>query len=154
MLRGVRGGQQKEAGKVCDLVVFSVGGLRLAARTEDVGGVVPWKEHIPVPSRTPFVNGIVRQDKTPIPVYDLAAQMNVSVQGNPLLCLLAKHEDGPVAICIDADIPSLHRVESSAIRTAADQATETIGSFRTDTEDIPILAIARLGKARLQRLTA
>ncbi len=154
MLRGVREGQREKTEHAWNVVVFSVGGRRLAARTEEVGGIAPWKGHVPVPSRTPFVNGIVRQESDTIPVYDLAAQLKVSVQGEPLLCLLAKHEDGPMAICIDSDIPSLHRVGVNAIRALAGQDSDTLGSFRTDTEDIPILSLAKLGKACLQRLSA
>ena len=97
-------------------MVFSVGGMKLAARTEDVEGVSSWVEVIPVPSRTPFVHAMLKRDNHVMPVYDLAARLNRTVQGEPLLCLVARHLDGPMAICIDAAVPSLETVNPAAIR--------------------------------------
>ncbi|HVG02161.1 MAG TPA: chemotaxis protein CheW, partial [Nitrospira sp.] len=58
------------------VVVFSVAGQRLAARTDEVGGVMPWPGAIPVPSDTPCVTALVRQDTRCLPVFDLAAKFN------------------------------------------------------------------------------
>ena len=112
-------------------MVFSIGGMKLAARTEDVGGVSPWTGTIPVPSRTPFVQAMLKQDNHVMPVYDLAARLNCSLQGDPLLYLVARHLDGPMAICIDADVPSLETVEVTAIRPN-DQRGYRIAGFNHD----------------------
>ena len=67
------------------MVVFSVGGQRLAARTEEIGGVMPWTGSTAVPSDTPFVRALVRQEKGCLPVFDLAAKFKRSLQdGEPL----------------------------------------------------------------------
>jgi chemotaxis signal transduction protein len=54
MLRAAQKHDQVSAKRWWNVVVFSVGGKKLAARTEDVGGIAPWIEPLPVPSRTPF----------------------------------------------------------------------------------------------------
>src|SRR5687767_8804831 len=108
MLRAARGTQHVQATKRSwNVVLFSIGGMKLAARTEDVGGVSPWVESIPVPSRTPFVQAMLKRANHVMPVYDLAARLNCTLIGSPLLCLEARHLDGPMAICIDAEMPSL-----------------------------------------------
>ena len=63
MLRAARQQDQAVAAKKSwNVVVFSVGGRKLAARTEDVGGVAAWVEPVPVPSRTPFVGAMLKWD--------------------------------------------------------------------------------------------
>jgi len=62
MLRAARQqGQVVSAKRSWNVVVFSVGGKKLAARTEDVGGVAPWIDPVPVPSRTPFVGAMLKR---------------------------------------------------------------------------------------------
>lgn len=147
MLRAARGQQQAQATKRSwNLVVFSVGGLRLAARTEDVGGVSPWTESIPVPSRTPFVQAMLKRDHAVIPVYDLAARLSRPLQGDPLLCLVARHLDGPMAICIDADVPSLETVDVAAVRPSTGGDLESLGSVTIGGDDVAIVALQRLGR--------
>jgi len=149
MLRAARGQQHAQATKRSwNVVVFSVGGLKLAARTEDVGGVSPWTESIPVPSRTPFVQAMLKRDNHVMPVYDLAARLSRTVQGNPLLCLVARHLDGPMAICIDADVPSLETVDATAIRQNGRGDIETLGSVTIGENDVAIVALQRLGRSR------
>ena len=36
---------------------------KAGGRTEDVGGIAPWIEPLPVPSRTPFVGAMLKRDK-------------------------------------------------------------------------------------------
>jgi len=127
-------------------VVFSVGGMKLAARTEDVGGVSPWIETIAVPSRTPFVQAMLKRDNHVMPVYDLAARLNRKLIGNPLLCLVARHLDGPMAICIDADVPSLETVDAAAIRPNGRGDIESLGSVTIGDNDVAIVALQRLGR--------
>jgi chemotaxis signal transduction protein len=147
MLRSARQQQQATATKRSwNLVVFSVGGLTLAARTEDVGGVAPWGEAIPVPSRTPFVASLLKRDKEILPVYDLASRLHRTLKDDAMLCLVARHPDGPMAIGIDADIPTLHTLEAAQIGPSRRNDVNTLGSFRNDGKDIDIVALGNLGK--------
>ena len=129
-------------------MVFSVGGVKLAARTEDVEGVSSWAETIPVPSRTPFVQAILKRDNHVMPVYDLAARLNRVVQGEPLLCLVARHLDGPMAICIDAAMPSLQAVNPASIRPNSSGDIESLGLVTIGAQDVAIVALQRLGRLR------
>ena len=129
-------------------MVFSVGGMKLAARTEDVGGVSPWTESIPVPSRTPFVQAMLKRDNHVMPVYDLATRLSRKLQGDPLLCLVARHLDGLMAICIDADVPSLETVDAMAIRPNIREDVETLGMVTIGNENVAIVALTRLGRSR------
>jgi len=134
-----------------NLLVFSVGGERLAARTDDIGGIAPWVNSIAVPSRTPFVQAMVRREKEVLPVYDLAARLNRSLLGDPLLCLVAKHVDGPMAICIDGDMPSLHTIEAGTLQFSTRTDIETIGSFNDGNGEIPVVAFQTLGGSATRR---
>ena len=148
MLRAARGQQQVQATKRSwNVLVFSVGGVKLAARTEDVGGVSSWTESIPVPSRTPFVQAMLRRDNHVMPVYDLAARLSRKLTGSPLLCLVARHLDGPMAICIDADVPSLETVDATTIRPNGRGDVETLGSVTIAGNDVAIVALQRLGRS-------
>ena len=149
MLRAARGQQQALATKRSwNMVLFSVGGVKLAARTEDVGGISPWTKSIPIPSRTPFVHAMLKRDKDVIPVYDLASRLSRTLQGDPLLCLVARHLDGPMAICIDADVPTLETVDVVAIRPSGSEDIETLGMVTIGGEDVAIVALQRLGRSR------
>jgi chemotaxis signal transduction protein len=149
VLRAARGQQQaQDTKRPWSVVVFSVGGMKLAARTEDVEGVSPWTETIPVPSRTPFVQAMLKRNNHVIPVYDLAARLSRTVQGEPLLCLVARHIDGPMAICIDADVPSLETVNATAIRPNGGGDIESLGSVTIGEHDVAIVALQRLGRLR------
>lgn len=149
MLKAARGQQQARATKRSwNVVVFSVGGVKLAARTEDVGGVSPWTESMPVPSRTPFVQAMLKRGDRVMPVYDLASRLSSPVQGDLLLCLEARHLDGPMAICIDADVPSLETVDATAIRPNDREDIETLGTVTIGGEDVAIVALQRLGRSR------
>ena len=135
-------------------MVFSVGGVKLAARTEDVGGLSPWTESIPVPSRTPFVQAMMKRNSHVMPVYDLAARLSRTVQGDPLLCLVARHVDGPMAICIDGDVPSLETVDATAIRPSGREDIETLGSVMIGEKDVAIVALQRLGRLRQDTISS
>ena len=153
MLRAARQQDQTVAAKKSwNVVVFSVGGIRLAARTEDVGGVAPWIEPVPIPSRTPFVGAMLKRDKDVMPVYDLATRLQREPEGDTLLCLVARHVDGPMAICIDSVIPSLHNIELNQISQSTRMDLETLGSFKDDGNDIDIVALQRLGRRRQESI--
>lgn len=152
MLRASKQQEKSVAAKRSwNLLVFSVGGERLAARTDDVGGIAPWVNSIAVPSRTPFVQAMVRREKEVLPIYDLAARLNRSLLGDPLLCLVAKHVDGPMAICIDGDMPSLHTIEAGTLQFSTRTDIETIGSFNDGNGEIPVVAFQTLGGSATRR---
>jgi len=148
MLRATREEQQVRASKrPWKIVVFSVGGMKLAARIEDVGEVLAWTATVPIPSQTPFVQAMLKRDNYVMPVYDLAARLGRIVQGDPLLCLVARHLDGPMAICIDADVPAIVRVDAASIRQNDERDIESLGSVMIGGNDVTILALQRLGRA-------
>ncbi len=128
--------------------MFAVGGKRLAACAEEVESVMPWPDFMPVPSRTPYVNAVIRRDRAVLPVFDLAARLQVEALGNASLCLVAKHKDGPLAIRIDQDVPALHMVEPTAIRPHRDADSDILGAYVYEAEAIPVLSLAKLGTTR------
>jgi hypothetical protein len=148
MLRSARGKQQAQVTKRSwNLLVFSIGGLKLAARTKDVGGVSSWIDSIPVPSRTPFVQAMLKRENVVMPVYDLAARLSRKLSGSPLLCLEARHLDGPMAICIDAEMPSFEIVDPTEIRSNDRGDIETLGTVTIAGNDVAIVALQRLGRS-------
>jgi chemotaxis signal transduction protein len=128
-------------------VVFSVAGQRLAARTEEIGGVLPWPGATPVPSDTPFVTSLVRYEESCLPVFDLAAKFDRTVREEESLCLIVKHVDGPLAICIDSQVPSLHVVPRSEIRYQSGLDPDMAGSCVAGDEQLPLINLATLGVA-------
>jgi chemotaxis signal transduction protein len=149
MLRAARQQEQVvNTKRSWNVVVFSVGGKKLAARTEDVGGVAPWIDTVPVPSRTPFIGAMLKREKEVMPVYDLGSRLSREPEGDPLLCLVARHVDGPMAICIDGMIPSLHSVDAAQIVPSKRLDLETLGSFTDEGQEIDIIALQRLGRHR------
>jgi hypothetical protein len=53
-----------------------------------------------------------------------------------------------MAICIDADVPSIETVDATAIRPNGRGDIETLGSFTIDGDDVAIVALQRLGQSR------
>lgn len=148
MLRAARQQERAVATRQSwSVVVFSVGGMKLAAKAEDVGGISAWGIDVPVPSRTPFVASLVKRDKDVLPVYDLAARLDRQPEAESSLCLVARHAEGPMAICIDAEIPSLYTVDASEVRPSRRNDIEMIGSFTRDGVNIDIVALTRLGQS-------
>ena len=82
-----------------------------------------------------------------MPVYDLAARLNRKQIGSPLLCLVARQIDGPMAICIDAEVPSLATVDAAAIRPNGRGDVESLGSVTIGEHDVAIVALQRLGRS-------
>lgn len=147
MLRSSLGRKQRSGPQTCPLLVFSVGGRRLAVKTDEVAGISEWQGSIPVPSRTPFVSAVMRKDRDVLPVFDLADLLHVTLQGEELLCLTAKHPLGPMAICIDEDMPVLHTLDSAAMQAYEGGEFEAVGSFVSGLDQIPIMSFAKLGMA-------
>lgn len=130
--------------KMVPLVIFSVGGQRLAARAEEVGGIWPWTHSMLVPSGTTFVNAVLRRGDEILPVFDLAGKLNVQVEGQPPLCLIAKRYDGPIALCIDGEIPLLHMLEAEAIRPVFGETPHVAAVCRIGTEELPLYSLVNL----------
>lgn len=145
MLRANGHSQSHETLRFWHLLIFSVGGRRLAIKTLDVGGISQWHESIPVSGRTPFVSAVVRLNQVVLPVFDLAAVLQRTVQGKSFLCLRVKHSSGDMAICIDEEIPALQTLAVSMIQPYRDKDVPAEGSYAHGQEDVPILAVSRLG---------
>jgi chemotaxis signal transduction protein len=137
--------QSTTARQSLQLLVFSVGGRRLAVRTFDVSGISPWNGSISVAGRTPFVTAVIRHEKTVLPVFDLAASLQLTVQGRSPLCLRVKHPLGEMAMCIDEEIPVLQALDRAAIQTYRGKDLPAEGSYTNGLDEIPILSVSRLG---------
>jgi hypothetical protein len=96
---------------------------------------------------------MLKRDNQVMPVYDLASRLSCALIGSPLLCLLARHLDGPMAICIDADMPSLETVDAAAIRPYGGKEVETLGVITIAGEDVAIIALQRLGRSAQGNVT-
>lgn len=129
------------------LVVFSVGGRKLAARADEVLCITKWKESAAVPSQTPFVSSVIHSDNALLAVFDLAGLLNVSVQGTDPLCLMVKHPRGPMGIRIDGEMPVLRTLECSSVNPCHGEAFDSLGRFISDNDEIPIIILGKLGLA-------
>ncbi len=144
-----RPGVTSKGSATWSLVIFSVGGRRLAARLEDVGGVWPWREPTLVPSRTPHVGAVLRQGHDFLPVYNLAGALNVEVEGKAPLCLVLKTNKGPMAVCIDETVPSMHAPDGGEVEPAAESSCPQIGTCRIGGEEVPIYSFRTFDEAPL-----
>jgi chemotaxis signal transduction protein len=144
-MRMISHGRSSKVAKTIAVVIFSVGGRRLAARAEEVGGIWPWTPTMPVPSGTPFVNAVMRRGDEVMPVFDLADRLQVQVEKSGRLCLIAKRRDGPMAVCIDGDIPTLHVLDPDGIRSAGSADADAVGTCRIGDHDVPIFSLVQLG---------
>ncbi len=141
-------GQSKETAKRAanwSLTVFSIGGQLLAVRTDEVGGVRPWTNPMPVPSHTPFMNALLRHDEEVLPIYDLAARLKQQVRGAPPLCLIAKRDDGPMAVCIDGGIPTLTTFDPKTLQPSTEPDPDILGYCTIEGENVPFYSLAKLG---------
>ncbi len=145
MLKTPRGPISKVATALSSLVVFVVGGTRLAARANEIGGVRAWSPATPIPSRTPFISAVVRYGDEVLPVYDLAARLGVRIAEGDPLCLVAKRRDGVMAVRIDAEIPTLHTVDPADIRPTSRPDPDMAGTCMIGGEEVPVYSLATLG---------
>ncbi|MBS0172152.1 MAG: chemotaxis protein CheW [Nitrospira sp.] len=132
-------------GRAQHMVVFSVAGYRLAARSEEISGIMRWPGAIPVPSETPFVAALVRLEEGCLPVFDLASKFQRMMREGESLCLVVKHVDGPLAVCIDAEVPSLQMVPRSSVQYRLGDDPDIAGSCMAGGEQLPIINLATLG---------
>jgi chemotaxis signal transduction protein len=128
------------------VTVFSVGGRRFAAGMEEVSGIVQWPSVVPVPSQTPFVNAVAWRGKEVLPIFDLAGQFHLIIESDPPLCLLAKHEDGIMAVRIDSDMPILQLVDRASIQLSDGADPVVVGTCTIDDQPIDFLCLSKLGK--------
>ena len=144
MLRTGEKSQHDTTRRSWHVLVFSVGGRRLAVKTLDVVGISQWSEPIPVAGRTPFVTAVVRLNQAVLPVFDLASSLQLSVQGSPL-CLRVRHPLGDMVMCIDEEIPVLHTLNPSMIQTYRGTDLPADGSYTNGLDEVPIVSVSRLG---------
>jgi CheW-like domain len=128
-----------------NLLVFSVGGRRLAVKTLEVAGISQWEIDIPVAGRTPYISTVIRQDQVVLPVFDLAALLHLSVQGCNPLCLRVKHPLGDMAVRIDEDMPVLHTLDPAGVQIYRGKDIPADGSYTSGPDEIPILSVSRFG---------
>jgi chemotaxis signal transduction protein len=145
MLRTAQNHHRGTARQSYQLLVFFVGGRRLAVKAVDVSGISHWAEPIPVAGRTPFITSVVRHGQTVLPVFDLAASLRLTVQGSSPLCLRVKHSLGEIAMCIDEEIPVLHTLDPATLQTYHGKDLPSDGSYTNGLDEIPILSVSQLG---------
>ncbi len=145
MLRTGQNYHRGTARQSYQLLVFFVGGRRLAVKAADVSGISRWAEPTPVAGQTPFITSVVRHGQTILPVFDLAASLQLAVQGSSPLCLRVKHSLGEMVMCIDEEIPILHTLDPAAIQTYHGKDLPTDGSYTNGLDEIPILSVSQLG---------
>jgi chemotaxis signal transduction protein len=151
-LRSRKTGPAQAKAKSVMLLVFSVGGRRMAALASDVSGIWPWSDVVPVPSGTPHISAVLKRGEDILPVFDLAGRLSVQVKGAVLLCLIAKRKDGLMAVCIDGDIPTLQSISEDSIRPVAWKDSDVIGTCRIEAEELPVYSLAHLGLNAMRSL--
>jgi chemotaxis signal transduction protein len=145
MLRTGQNHHRGTARQSYHLLVFFVGGRRLAVKAVDVSGIFKWADPIPVAGQTPFITSVVRQGQTVLPVFDLAASLRLTVQGSRPLYLRVKHPLGEMAMCIDEEIPILHTVDPAELQTYHGKDLPADGSYTNGLDEVPILSVFQLG---------
>ena len=144
MLRGGSGKQRKQMARAWNLVVFSVGGRRFAARADELAGISKWTGSISTASGKRFGASVICVDQAEYAVFDLAGVLNATVRGDSLLCLMVKHPSGALAICIDEEMPVLHTLNPADVQPCQREEFPTIGSFSNGADQVPILSISEL----------
>jgi hypothetical protein len=82
-----------------------------------------------------------------LPIFDLAGQFDLTIESDPPLCLLAKHEDGLMAVRIDSDMPILQSVDRASIRHSDGTDPVVVGTCTIDDQPIDLLCLTKLGKS-------
>ena len=144
LTQGARVGVRRTKGDVCPIIVFSIGGRRLVARMKEISRVREWVPAMPMPCRSDCINALVRFGDEVLPVLDLAARLNLIVRGSMSFCLIVKSRKGSIAVRIDGDVPSLHRVDQDAIIPVVQDDSPFAGICRLGTEEIPVYSFATL----------
>jgi hypothetical protein len=146
-------GPRPDEARSPSLMVFRLGGRRLAVRADELAGVQVWGGDVRIPSRTPYMNRLLRQGDEVLPVYDLGARLKLRPVGTPPLCLIAKHHKGKLAVCIDADLPILQLLGAVPVDTSSTDESDVLGTVRMGTEAVPIFSLFMLGTScRLESL--
>jgi chemotaxis signal transduction protein len=127
------------------LMIFSLGGRRLAARTDEMAGVRLWGPTVAIPSRTAYINRLLRHGDEVLPVYDLGARLHLRPVGALPLCLIAKHQKGMLAVCIDAELPKLRPLAGLTGSVTPAKDADVLGTCQSEGETIPVISLATLG---------
>lgn len=144
MLRTSVNPPHHETSRSWQLLVFFVGGRRVAVKTHEVGEISHWGESIPVSGQTPFITAVIRRNQIVLPVFDLAAALRCTVQGRCPLCLRVKHAVGDMVLCIDEAIPVLLTLDHAMIQTYQGTDVPAEESYTHGQEQIPILSVSRM----------
>jgi chemotaxis signal transduction protein len=126
------------------LMVFSVGRCRIATPADDVASVRSSSVDVPIPSRTPFLRGLLRDGDEVAPVYDFAARLNLHPIDPPLY-VIAKHFLGPLAVCVDGDMPTVHDAQAGQLAPSNSTEPDILGTYLSGSGAIPIYSLAGLG---------
>jgi hypothetical protein len=118
------------------------------------GGVSPQVETIPFPSRTPFMQTMLRRDNQVMLVNDLGTRLSCIVQGDPLSCLVARHLDGPMATCIDAYVAPLETVDTAVIWLNGSEDIESLGSATLVEHNVEVVVLQRRCRLRQDTVTS
>lgn len=130
------------------VMIFSMGGQSFAAPMEEIGGIIYWPDGLMVPSETPFLNAVVWREKDIMPVFDLAEMLDLTIESDPPLCLLVKHEDGPLAVRIESNVPILQSVDCSSIKPPEGANPIIGGRLELDGRSMAMLYLSKLGKVQ------
>ena len=84
-----------------------------------------------------------------MPVYNLAGLLNVEVEGREPLCLVLKTDKGPMAVCIDETVPSMHNPDGDEVEPSDEESRPQIGTCRIAGEAVPIYSFRAPSGARL-----
>lgn len=143
MLKASPGPHSKSATTV-SLVLFQVGGRRLAVKAGEIGGIWTWTTPTVVPSVTPYLSSVLRRGSEVLPVFDLGARLGAPSEGPDRFCLIAKHPDGPVAMCIDGPLPALHLIDPGLLQAPPATDTDIDAIWPLHGESIPVYALGRI----------
>ncbi len=143
MLRGWNGNQKTQTSRALNLLIFSVGGRRLAVRTDELAGVKKWTG-ISISGETRSISSVNHPDQAAPVVFDLAELLHVSVRGSSPMCVMAKHPRGILAICVDEEMPVLHSLDAAAVQPYRGEESPLVGTFESEHGRIPILSIVKL----------
>ena len=75
-------------------------------------------------------------------MFDLAGSLNVTVKGNAPFCLVAKSKHGPMAVCIDEEIPTLQLVEQASMKPSRQAHSNFAGTCLIEAEEVPVYSFA------------
>ena len=112
-------------------------------RTDEMAGVKKWTG-VPISGKTRSISSVDHPDQAAPVVFDLAELLHVSVRGSSPMCVMAKHPRGILAICVDEEMPVLHRLDAAAVQPYRGEESPLVGTFASEYGHIPILSVVKL----------